>query len=286
MQRRAVVHIGIHKTGSSSIQQAVHGRLRELRRCGIVYPAIRNCSRLTILFRDHRERDPVVKVRGLDSPQLIADHCARLSDSLRRTLAADHRVALLSGEELSRLTHSEVERFHSWFDGYDVHVIAYLREPRAWASSQAQQLVKAGYTLQEAVTKRALKPGFRERLSPWLTFYGRDRISVFDFDVAKLYPGGITSHFAEQIGLPNKLKAKMAGVRVNEGLSEEAVAQLSAWNEQHTGRPSAERLEAMQRLGGPPFVLDVEVLDRIDRQSKADVEWVQETFGLSLYGSL
>jgi hypothetical protein len=284
--RRAFVHIGIHKTGSSSIQHALYKHADRLQRSGILYPSVRrNHSHLSILFRDDPAIDRAARKNRLRTPEQIAAYCREMRKRLAASMQQDHDVLVISGEGLSHMSRSDVERFGDWLDGYDVRVIAYLREPGDWASSAAQQRVKAGLTLQRVINKTQLRPAFRHRLRPWAAVFGSGRMSVFDFSVAKLQAGGITAHFADAIDLPEHLKDRVGGVHINQSLSAEAVCQLDEWNRSAAGRLPKHKIAELRKLSGARFTLSSDVLAEIQRDSAEDVEWVRRKFGFSFSAS-
>jgi hypothetical protein len=291
--KTAFVHIGMHKTGTTSIQQTM-ARHRAMLRAqhGVVYPSIsaNHSLPLVSLFCD----DPAEYSGNINAGATGAEEIAKrnqgFADELKAELEAGGETLVLSGEDLGLLTRPAVQRLKQWLSGYaaSVRIVAYVREPVAWATSHAQQLVRQGRVL-ETLLEGALVPRFRRRLTPWMVAFGKQNVSVADFDVARAGPAGLVGHFTDQLGLPESVHETLVQKRSNESLSAEAVTLMSALNALKPAfvdnRTSADRAAKVDlifaRIKGSRFSLPPAAIARTEAMSATEVSWLAETFGLS-----
>lgn len=152
MSRRAVVHIGIHKTGSSTLQSTFYSARDALLEAGILYPSVSgNLSLpLSTVFQDI----PPSTTKPVRSPLIDRSSLEKTRSNFRNALEADvgrdnWNTVVFSAEGLTGFTTHEVVRFRDWLLGYveEIYVIAYVRHPTDWARSAFQQRVKGGSTL-------------------------------------------------------------------------------------------------------------------------------------------
>jgi hypothetical protein len=190
---------------------------------------------------------------------------------------------------LGLLSRDGVQRFKRWLFPHAkaIRILAYVREPVSWATSQAQQQVRHGKILEELL-EHDLIPRFRRRLKPWMLAFGADNLMVSDFDVARRHADGLFGHFAEQVGLPPSVNAAITPVLANESLSGEAIVLLSALNALKPrivdNRASPERDASLDqvftRIKGQRFTLPPDAMARTKAASAAEVTWLGNMFGL------
>jgi hypothetical protein len=291
--KTAYVHIGMHKTGTTSIQQTLARHRAMLRESyGVVYPAVSSNHSIPLfsLFCDAPAEYSGNIIAGATSKEDIATRNQDFADRLKADLDAGGETLVLSGEDLGLLTRPGVHRLKKWLSGHaeSIRILAYVREPVAWATSHAQQQVRQGKVL-ETLLQGALVPRFRRRLTPWMVAFGKENVSVSDFDVARAGPAGLVGHFTDQLGLPESVHETLVQKRSNESLSAEAVTLMSALNALKPAfvdnRASADRAAKIDpifaRIKGARFRLPAEAIARTEAMSAAEVAWLGETFGLS-----
>ncbi|MGQ7791118.1 hypothetical protein ACUN0C_01775 [Faunimonas sp. B44] len=295
--KTVILHIGINKTGSTSIQDALSGNAETLlAEAGIQYAGnfANHSVPLYTMFSEHALSYHANVRRGVTSGERLRALRAELFDSYEAILAEPKAgTLLLSGEDLSLLSEAAVSRLKVWLTpkASEVKVIAYLRHPRSWSSSEAAQRIKGGVTLEELEASPP-HPWFRRRLEPWLSSFGRDRVAVFDYGAACRHPGGLVGHFSDLIGAGPALRGSLAAqTATNIRLSEEAVLLMSRLNAirplfTESGLMSPRRhlreRKVLAEVHGAPFSLSSQALDRVEAESRDDLEWVRDTFGVKL----
>ncbi len=177
---RLVLHIGMHKTGSSSIQRFFSRNRHLLRMLGVSYPDAfapdgKRLSKHNNLFeamsheKDMGEPHPVY---GPSETMIV-----ELADEVRRS-----KVTLISAEGLSGEFDIFAERFSVLRDRVPVTVIVYLRRQDDWIRSFHAQMVRMGEMrslpefLEDPDVQRHLD--YADLLGRWETALGRDTLQV------------------------------------------------------------------------------------------------------------
>lgn len=298
MSKKAVVHIGTDKTGSSAIQNTLYaGRDSLLSDEQILYPSLK--ANLTVylgtVFRDTVPPNlPLLRSSVID-----ANSIERTRENILASLESDldgtdWKTVVISAEGLSRYTRGEVHRFVEWLKRYasdDMTVVAYVRHPVDWTRSSMQQSLKTGKTLGE-LFENPPAPKWRNKFTPWLEAVGHENFRLVSFEEAR-QDEGVVASFCDAAGLPKEKVLPFApAAPVNESMSREAVLLLDSLNRQRPlfkdGKVSPERNDwrgtnVIMPVPGGKFRLSGEQEAKSRVMSRRDLEWLNETFGVDLY---
>lgn len=284
--RTCYLHLGMPKTGSSSIQGAFAG----FETADLAYAKTRGSNHgpgLCFMFSRQPQALPEArwrKLRPLRDKLPFAD----FGRQFRKEMSSPKSV-IFSGEIMvDRLDAVEfatmVGTLKSSFDR--VVAIAYIRPLASLAASQFQQRVKTG--LRRFVIPA---PDYRKRFEKVLNeFAPGDRIWR-RFDRADLAEGDIVADFAQVLGVP---KPPAAGLSKNESLSAEAMGALYAFNRFTAPllRPAAQDrlrtrlLEDLREVGETRFGLSTDLLARHLERHAEDVAWMEEVCGFDVKGRI
>ena len=217
MTRRAILHIGTEKTGSTSIQQFLSHHRRWLGANGFHYAKAAGSPNHVRLF-SYAVGNPRLAFGASN----LAEH-AKLRRKLENELAkerAAHPDAtfLFSNEHChSRLyAPEEIARLKALLDPLfdDVKVLVYLRRQDLVAVSLYSTLLKAGVSSDQVLVARpipALPPHAPEQrlyydyqalLARWGEAFGGDALIVRRFETGALVGGDIVADFCAAVGLP------------------------------------------------------------------------------------
>lgn len=184
-------HIGLAKTGTSTIQQTMAANLDELRARGIVYPVLNGRKRQVA---HHVLRQALYDGSGLDAPAWKA----------LRGLRAEARdgTVLLSSEALSE---ADPRSIRTGIAGNDARAIVYLRGYPDWVVSAYAQSAKWGDTslsfddyLAGGADGRI--DGIADRLLDWAEVFGPDRIRVRSIEPGNLVAGQVIDDVLSALG--------------------------------------------------------------------------------------
>ena len=211
------LHLGLHKTASSSFQQTCASNRKFLGKQGLHYPLfaceqsrpkrlkINNHSVPLRCLYDQNPKNYHInkrwKINRLD--EAIRDYDAQLTEALSRDasiILSGEGLSLLSAKALSQL----VERIRA--RGFDVRSLALVRSPLDYAHSIAQQLIRGGQHLElvgcgpllaPQTMKRLTIPDGQRELTTLRSVFGED-LQLVPFRRACDHPHGPVGYMLEK----------------------------------------------------------------------------------------
>jgi len=273
---RCILHFGMHKTGSSSIQQSFFAGLAA-DACTYLHFGHPNPSRpLAAAFR------AVVPGRqgGGRGRRAPGAERERIRTELRRQLEArPGSVFLLSAESITGFREEEFAALAEFLAGHCDEVLAagYVREPRGYIASAFQQVLKAGDARFE-LEKRY--PRYRQRFAKLEHVLGAERVRYWPFDPAGFAQGCVVRDFCARLGFPVEIERIR---RVNESLSLPALQLLYAYRRCGPGfgsgaaavRHNELLIEQLRALSGPKLEFGDALLGPILARNGADRAWME-----------
>ncbi|WP_022697305.1 hypothetical protein [Euryhalocaulis caribicus] len=291
------LHIGMNKTGSTSIQRTLQRNAGALADAGFHYydDASNHTYLIQYLFKEKKHHIRSMKAQGVKDPVEI-DRKFEKDIARFEAFLEKHRNGnvILSGEAISRLAASEVQALKAWFSKrFDqIDVIVYLRPPRSAIASMAQQRIKGGQPFSKIfeIFGRVNVLPYREAIEPWLDCFGSKNLHVRTFARDKLVNGDVVEDFFAAIGLSEATRESLRIYRLNESLSLTGVKLLSSMNEEfwrhdHRFGLHPQLFKPLQDIAGPKFGLPDDFMDDQVAKHKEDIDWVRETLGLDLQAS-
>ena len=285
-----VVHVGMGKTGTSSIQHFLRANEEVLAEHGVLYPRSpggRRHIRLGLFITPDAEfsgsrvarrqrKDPVWRDQILESPAAFRDAFeTALVDEVDasgqpRVLLSDE--AVFGSSEGSMRLLGDFARRH----GADLRLVCYLRRQDDHVASRYQQAVKWGEVRRIAERTAELDLGPRydydARLAAWSRVAQPDDLVVRRFERARFHGGSLTRDFLDAAGVvvaPDALDEEVP--TLNESLDAESVEFLRILNLHRVRRQGAEvgminNRKLVRRLAsgpaGPTLALPEPVLDQ------------------------
>lgn len=308
--RKCFVHIGMQKTGSSSIQ-ATWFNNQELidETFGVHYfSAFENHGLLREIFFDDQDLDTVSANRGLTQKQLetgINRYRTTLENEIKNSAP---KPFVLSGEGFSLLDFEQVKRFKQFLIPFfdDIRIVIYVREPFSFMSSMAQEYVKYGLTFDRICkdTYRVLDrnnpkfrrsssgifstvlPLYRFRIEKYQKLFGKKNVYIRPFNRSELLNNDVVSDFAEttfpELGIMNSISP----TNKNESINHEATLFIEAMNRKypyrkhpHKNPMRAENLvdHLKKQTDGQKFQFSALDLDKFKNLISDDVKWLAKT---------
>lgn len=197
MSKTIFLHIGTHKTGTTSIQCLLAKAEDTLKAQGLLYPTAGRPTGWGDADWGHH-----VLAWALRGKRGITDEVCW--HQLRAEIDGwpGDRV-VLSSEDFSPATVDQVARVRAHLAGYDVRVILYVRNPLGRLVSSYKQRVKMGKctTSFAAYMRDAVaQVDYAAKIARWETGFGEGRVQVRLFDKLKREPG-IAADFCGTIGV-------------------------------------------------------------------------------------
>lgn len=196
------LHIGLHRSGSTTIQKFLHANQNVLRERGYLYPvAGRGPLKTNELMPGHHNL-----AWQLGSARRFSDRYGTWDDLLAEIETSGARNVVLSAEDLDSLTEESINRLATYLDGYSVRVIVYLRRQDLAIQSAYSGSVKRGAVFNdfENFIDRAIETlprlGYDSLLSPWKSAFGLSNLIVRPFETDQLQ-GNLCQDFLRCIGI-------------------------------------------------------------------------------------
>lgn len=224
MVKRAIIHIGMHKTGSSSIQAS----LRHYDDGSTFYANLsvdnHSIPIYTAFSSDYKNYHILTK-NGLSEQkkrQLREYYRAELVKNLSRS---DRDTVVVSGEDIGMLDPGSKVEFVELVKRQvpDIHIICYVRDPVSFAASSFQQRVKSGLKS----IPNDLSAQYRARLETFTKLVGMENVIVKRFATETLVGESVVQDFCELAGLDY---SQLQEVRANVGLTLPALKLVLLFN--------------------------------------------------------
>lgn len=195
--KRAILHLGTHKTGTTSIQHFLRDHLGEPAFPIWPGPEANHSALAHAMARPGRLVDRFS--RG------YADVIEAIPDKVREDLERVDDLVVLSGEALSLLRYEdEIERVAAFFDGFALEVVMYTRRPEDFLRAYLFTIRLLGSEPSDDpdsihyVEPDSWLVDCSERLDIWGRFA---QVTHIDFDEVVARDGSVIPSFAALVGL-------------------------------------------------------------------------------------
>jgi hypothetical protein len=287
---QALIHIGMHKTGSTSIQHAL-GRL-PLQGGRFFYPQLGGRANHSLamhqMFSPEPERHQIMRKQGVGRDQAAAEGQS-LRDALTEQLndLSPDCIPIISGEYLSSCDEAVLLGLRDFLSsrGYCISIKTYVRAAADFIRSDFQQRIKGGASEFDV---EASYPRYRRRFEKVERIFGRAAMEYWPFVPGQLMGGDVVTDFCSRVGLP--VPDLGAAPRANDSLSRTALALLFVYRRlSEPGAPSPEVfrefrrvLSAIREIPGPRFALSPNLIAPVLARKADDIEWMSSRIGLDL----
>ncbi len=219
---KITLHIGVEKTGSTSIQHYLSQNREDLQKQGVLYAeslSLPNNDYLVAFSQDAGKKSDIRARYGMaDNPEEIEKFRKKVEDDLRREIAISNPENLIiSNEHLtSRLNSSEeLNRLFDFLTGFsrNIELIIYLRRQDSLLESLYSTAIKSGNTYDfdtyfQKIWKRH-DLHFYSLLKMWEDFVPREKMKVRIFEKEKLLNQDIVDDFLSLVKIPRENKEKI-----------------------------------------------------------------------------
>ncbi|GAA6133816.1 hypothetical protein NBRC116188_06050 [Oceaniserpentilla sp. 4NH20-0058] len=249
MFKEIILHIGMHKTATTSIQGFCGEHANKLQnKFDTFYPTFSNPSRSKIfnhsipfysIFSNEPEKYSININQGINTKELAEESNKIFKKQFRNRVEKTNASRLLiSGEDISRLNHIEMTRMKNFLSKFleedgKFTVILFLRNPISYCQSALQQRVKSGLGSIDHCLQNFLNSSgtlYDTRLEPAKRVFGKENIKIVDFDVAKTIEFGPVEAFFNCIDIKiPKVLLKAQNIK-NESISNESLHLISEIN--------------------------------------------------------
>ena len=181
---RLIIHIGAHKTATTSVQKYLNDDTDQLAELGVYYP---HCC--WYHFSQHRI---AFAMKGMIDPAAgdvpsFEDEIAALRLSLERS---DAPTAVISSEEFFSAKETEIARLQQQLSDFEIRIVAFLRRPdELYLSTYNQRMKEPDSNFRLGIAEGLDEP---ERVCPdidlaanvrrWARVFGGDKVTIHRFE--------------------------------------------------------------------------------------------------------
>lgn len=290
---KLILHIGMVKTGSSAIQASLAAGSGG----DFIYPKLGGVSLKSegdAPFKRHHtdslielfssKKDRFAKKRSGFGKAVFTSDSDEASIRKAAADAGDGSVILSSEALYSYLRRRDVEALASFarqlFD--DIRVVAYVREPFSLISGSFWTRVKGSRLAKFEPVYRRYK-----QLKKFDTVFGRDKVSLWNYDRTTFPDGNVVQHFCASLGL----RPVRSLTRKNVTLSRPGVSAIYRLNRAVGEGPEALAAHKLARIAvangfphgdWPKFRLSPALIEPLIEAQAEDIEWIEQRIGCSL----
>lgn len=225
MTTSVLLHIGTHRTGTTSIQGFLRDQNDELlARSGLHYPAgfllpTVHVELPLLTIRPDRMWPARLRFPATQRRSWQAAAKAHVRETIR---TADHDQLVYVHEDLSYLRfEDELERLADLFAGCSLRIVVFLRQPSSFLPSYRSQLLATGFEPSDDPTSFAYLAA-----DSWLLDYdalaagycrqfGASNVHVLDYDDAVARDGSVIPAFCDVLGIPRASLPPLDRYRLN-----------------------------------------------------------------------
>lgn len=224
MVDEVILHIGMHKTGSSSIQRSLYG-YDDGRTFYARFPERNHSAAIRGGFSTHPERYHQWRKLGLDDTEIRRRRGAARAQLAHELARTDRHTLIISGEGISLLDDSGKHQFLDVIQQFcdRVRVVCYIRHPLDFAASYLQEIIKSGARSCPSVVKTL----YRKRLDVFVQRIPAGDLIVRPFDRSCFAERSVVADFCNICELDT---SRLSEEHANESLSAPALKLVYAFN--------------------------------------------------------
>jgi hypothetical protein len=200
MKPKLYLHIGLHKTGSTFIQNFCAQNREQLAKKGVLY------HQAAIKWNGHH---PLVWSLGIRHPH--HDPAEGDTESLAGKIINESKgytSIVLSSEDFEFLAPVHMKRLLELFEDFDIRIIAYLRRQDSYLESEYAQHVRMDETRSAGEIRDFYmsfdfmqRYNYMQLLRPWDNHFGKDALLIRPFQRAQMVSGSLADDFCATLGL-------------------------------------------------------------------------------------
>jgi len=307
--KKVIIHAGMHKTGTSSIQDTLFNLNNKealfSRKCTYIRELLENNGFMIYnLFTETNAMNYVNNtLHGYNAETVVEINEATTKYLKEWAHKNDEGILILSGEDMALMNKGELEKMRKFIRNEmgvsDIEVILYVRSPVSYFVSLIQTLEIQGTIENDFIIDNYLQFGFYKKTikNMWEAF-GKENVNLYKFEeILKQYKGPV-EHFLHVLGFNQKEIENFEIAKKNESHCQEVVDFVSFFNKEI---PRIIQIQEREELNGERRkfdyfpILDVKGIrfdmplkekQQIARQSWEDVEWLKKNTDIDYLNEL
>lgn len=286
-----ILHVGMQKTGTSSIQATLNKNRDCLKEDKLLYPeswSAWHVNEIGALVFDEQEeaRRNILKRNGIktkDLDYLVSNLELELRSSNCHTL-------ILSAESIFRYSQDGLKLLKKIFNELlgikSITIVFFTRNPVDFYNSYFQQMAKSSFPIDYG--SNVEEDLYSNSLTNLANVFGDENLTVLSFEESLRHTYGPAGYFLEKIGVQSIRFKSINFLKVNEGISHLSYDLLNFINDieplvsdgvvSKFRSPSDTR--CLENLSGEKFYFDLDAQKKIFKITKKDIVWLYEKYDI------
>ncbi|MDH4188202.1 MAG: hypothetical protein OEV08_14520 [Nitrospira sp.] len=288
---RCIIHIGMHKTGSTSIQQSLHGFSDDRFLYAHLGVSPNHSLAIYSLFSESPERHHLHKANGRDG-SAVQNYVEKMRIDLEQSIStAQGRTVLISGEDISLLQQKGLDKLCRYFRGHfdELLICGYVRPPAGFITSGFQERVKGGQS--DRVSPDQAYRHYEKTFGKFDEIFGRENVQLWKFEPKSFPNGCVVQDFCARLDIAFPVERI---IRANESISRQAVSLLYTYRKfgeklgfRPMGGGESQRLvAALGDIRHDKFRFSPAIVRPVLDANRTDIQWMEERLGQSLHEEL
>ena len=209
--KRIILHAGIHKTGSSSIQDTLFYNSAILQNCNYIYVREWGSNQSAVVFNLF---EPIPFCyhfnisSGIQTPAALQDYNKiHLKALINAVSSSNCETLIISAEDMCLLSEDGLIALKIFmeehFENAVIDIVMYVRNPAGIAVSLYQQwyFTPENHDSAQDHMEIIMDSLYYRRINKFFAIFGEARVSVYSYEDAVKHDGGLVVHFLDNIGV-------------------------------------------------------------------------------------
>lgn len=283
--KECIVHIGMHKTGSSSIQHSLYRMTESETFCYFDLESPNHSGRIFSMFSKTKMSHAHKKLNRTEN-DIVNFNLETKNMLISNIKKCNKDVMIISGEAISILSKNELEDFRDFLYQYfqKITIVGYVRTVKSYIESSFQQIVKGGVG---HFIVANLYPDYRDRFEKFDLVFGPENVKLWKFDPKSFPNGNVVMDFCNRLKITIKSEQT---VRVNESISKEALSLLYIYRKYGAGygigtnviRENNMLITSLKDIGKTKIKFSPSLIKPLIENNQEDFLWMEKRLGEKL----
>ena len=280
MKKSLILHIGMFKTGTSSIQETLYNSHEILREKNVYYSSELHPHNLTFFPIFYEEPELLPDWQKVYSKEQARKKQIELKKQwVREIVNNSYNTFIISSENVSLWDEVTIKKAFNFIKIYfdEIKIIIYLREHSSYFSSAIQQIVKNGFInkdIHQILKEEIMFLNYKELIKKWVKVFGSKNIIVRKFDATGFKNNDLIDDFFDSIGLGDISSKQLNTVKANESIGKNSIIFLSELNKKY---PVIINGTINEKRGLAKRYIPLEIFEAIqDEKFHLDIKYTQD----------
>ena len=285
MKKRCIVHIGMHKTGSSSIQATLSRQKSSSDFHYVKLDSPNHGGNIFSLFTEYPEKYHAWRKQGLSKEDVH-----KINQKTERMLISNFTetnsdTVIISGEDIVNLSQDALEKLKTFLNGYfeTTLIVGYVRSPKSYIESAFQQSLKG---LLSTFNIKGMYPIYQSKFKKFDLVFTQENVKLRYFNPKNFVGNDVVLDFCNFIGIEIDSSTTE---RTNDSLSKEAISLLYTYRKFGPGygvgdgvmRENNTMINQLSTIGVTKFKFSDTVVKPVLEEYRNDISWIENRLGIS-----